>query len=145
MMQSTLARRAIPWMLGLFTLALIGCGQEPPPLVLIEGRTMGTTYSIKVADAVDQQILAENVEARLIEVNDLMSTYIPSSEISRLNQLPVGESMGLSAENRQMLSLAKRLHEQSRGKFDVTLGPLIELWGFGADPSRRDVPPEKKI
>ncbi len=101
---------------------------------------MGTTYSVKVTDEVDGEKLAQAIEQRLQEVNQLMSTYIFDSEISRLNQLAIGDSMVLSEENRKMFQLSERLHAESQGKFDVTLGPLISLWGFGADPSRIDVP-----
>lgn len=106
---------------------------------------MGTSYSIKALDVADEQALHAKVEARLVEVNDLMSTYIKDSEISRLNRLAVGETMQLSRENQLMLALAEQLMSESGGKFDVTLGPLIALWGFGADPSRAEVPAEAEI
>lgn len=106
---------------------------------------MGTTYSVKVIDEVDADTLAEQIEQRLQHVNQLMSTYIKDSEISRLNQLAIGDSMDLSDENLEMLQLSERLHVESEGKFDVTLGPLISLWGFGADPSRLNVPPVADI
>lgn len=101
---------------------------------------MGTTYSVKALGSFDRASLERRIDSRLKEVNQLMSTYIGDSEISQLNQLKVSDSMALSRENLQMLSLATRLNQQSNGKFDVTIGPLIELWGFGADPSRTDVP-----
>ena len=122
---------------------LVAC--TPPKPILITGNTMGTTYSVKVVDPVDQQKLAASIKGRLAEINDLMSTYIPASEISRINQLAVGDSMPISAENVQMLELAKTLHRESAGRFDVTIGPLISLWGFGPDPSRTSVPPEEEI
>jgi thiamine biosynthesis lipoprotein len=106
---------------------------------------MGTSYSIKALHVADADKLHAQVEARLVQVNDLMSTYISDSEVSRLNQLPVGDVMSLSQENQMMLALAERLMNESGGKFDVTLGPLIALWGFGADPSRVDVPAQTEI
>lgn len=106
---------------------------------------MGTTYSVKVVDEVDAVALKAEIDQRLLAINQLMSTYIDDSEITRLNELAVGEAMALSSENLQMLRLSRKLHEQSHGKFDVTLGPLIALWGFGADPSRVDVPESAAI
>ena len=106
---------------------------------------MGTTYSVKVIDEVDRDQLAAAIEARLVGINNLMSTYIPTSEISRLNRLPVGESLQISAENVLMLELGEMLNRQSNGRFDITIGPLISLWGFGPDPSRTTVPPAEAI
>jgi thiamine biosynthesis lipoprotein len=119
------------------------CGPSEP--ILISGSTMGTTYSVKVIDEVDRDQLAAAIEARLVGINDLMSTYIPTSEISRLNRLPVGESLQISAENVLMLELGEMLNRQSNGRFDITIGPLISLWGFGPDPSRTTVPPAEAI
>ena len=101
---------------------------------------MGTTYSVKVIEPLDLKEMKARMESRLVEVNALMSTYIESSEISRLNQLPVGSSMPLSPENLQMIALATQLNKESDGRFDVTIGPLVKLWGFGPDPSIYEVP-----
>lgn len=123
--------------------ASVSCQQ--PRLTTITGNTMGTTYSVKVVDRVDKQLLEKQIETRLIEVNQLMSTYIPDSELSRINQLAIGESMSLSDENLAMLALARKLHQLSGGKFDVTIGPLVNLWHFGPDPRTATVPPADEI
>lgn len=123
---------------------LAGCGGRPD-FVLIQGQTMGTTYSIKASGVANNSKLETDVEDRLAAINQLMSTYIADSEISRLNALEVGNSMALSNENLRMLEIASEIHEQSGGKFDATLGPLIALWGFGADPRRVNVPEQIQI
>jgi thiamine biosynthesis lipoprotein len=142
--QTTPERSMILWMF-LCLMLLAGCSDPQPELTLIEGRTMGTTYSVKALDVTDKQALAFALEVRLKAVNQLMSTYIADSEITNLNRLAVAESMVLSPENLSMLALADRINVESGGKFDVTLGPLIALWGFGADPRRTDVPDVKAI
>jgi len=125
------------------SLLLAACGPAEP--ILLTGNTMGTTYSVKIVDAVDGVQLAQQVETRLRQINQLMSTYIADSEISRINRLAVGEAMPISSENLAMLSLARKLYEQSSGKFDITVGPLVALWGFGPDPIKTEVPPEADI
>jgi thiamine biosynthesis lipoprotein len=124
-------------------IALAACGPVEP--ILITGNTMGTTYSVKVIDEVDAVGLTEKIEERLVEVNELMSTYLPNSEISRINQLPVGELLPVSPENLRMLKVARLLYQQSEGKFDITLGPLVRLWGFGPDPIKTVVPESADI
>lgn len=117
---------------------LVACGNPDP--VEIHGNTMGTTYSIKVLEPVDSEQLKTSVEARLARINQLMSTYIPNSEISLINGLPVGESMSISDENLKLLQFASQLNAYSAGKFDVTVAPLVSLWGFGPDPRLSEVP-----
>lgn len=118
---------------------------QPAEPIVLSGNTMGTTYSVKVIDPVDADLLAQQIESRLLEINDLMSTYLPNSEISRINRLAVGEALPISRENLAMLALSQMLYEQSDGKFDVTIGPLVALWGFGPDPIKTEVPPEDDI
>ncbi|MFT4799739.1 MAG: thiamine biosynthesis lipoprotein [Candidatus Azotimanducaceae bacterium] len=127
------------------SLSLLLSACDPAQPILLTGNTMGTTYSVKVIDAVDAEQLAEQIETRLLEINQLMSTYLPDSEISRINRLDVGKTMPISTENLAMLSLSRMLFEQSGGKFDVTIGPLVALWGFGPDPIKTEVPPEADI
>ncbi len=108
---------------------------EPQP-VLLQGKTMGTTFNVKFFPT--QELLAshnlyEMVNDELIRVNSLMSTYIENSELSQLNKAPANQPMVLSADNLFVLSESKRLFENSNGAFDVTVGPLVNLWGFGPD------------
>lgn len=123
--------------------ALTACSPIEP--ILITGNTMGTTYSVKIIDEIDAIGLTQKIEQRLVEVNELMSTYLPNSELSRINQLPVGELLLVSTENIQMLQVARLLYEQSEGKFDITVGPLVRLWGFGPDPVKTVVPESADI
>ena len=124
--------------LALFGLAfLVSCtqqkGDETQP-VLLQGKTMGTTFSVKLfptRDELTQLSLFEMVNDELIRINQLMSTYIPDSELSRLNQAKAGQAFTLSPDNVEVLTEAMRLNEISAGAFDVTVGPLVNLWGFG--------------
>ncbi|MEX0941748.1 MAG: FAD:protein FMN transferase [Pseudomonadales bacterium] len=123
---------------------LSACGQVEP--VQIDGATMGTTYSVKlVSDDVDIKVLSEAVEAELRRVNAIMSTYIPDSEISRFNQAPLDTWFPVSADMIKILQLSKQIHNWSGGSFDVTIGPLVNLWGFGPTPMDRRVPTPAEI
>lgn len=125
-------------------LALSGCAGDEP--TTITGQTMGTTYSIKIVDPVaDAGELKALVDAELVRVNDLMSTYIPDSEISRFNRSPIGEPFPVSADMLEVTRMAGEIFRLSGGRFDVTIGPLVNLWGFGAEHSRSVVPPDAEI
>lgn len=114
---------------------LVSCSQENPATpIALHGKTMGTTFNIKYYPAQhtpnQQQVLAA-VNRRLVEVNQLMSTYIPDSELSLLNKAKAGEAFSLSPENVYLINEALRVNELSQGYYDITVGPLVNLWGFG--------------
>lgn len=99
---------------------------------------MGTSYSVKLIDRNKQFSINELnaiVERKLKSINAVMSTYISDSEISRLNATPFGERFDISIEFCKILSDASQVSEQSNGAFDVTVGPLVNVWGFGAEKS----------
>ena len=116
-------------------LSLVGCVEEQAgELLSLGGNTMGTTYSVKMvapASAIDRERLAQKIEAKLEGVNRRMSTYLPESEVSRLNAAPLGEAVEVSRDTRLVLDEALRINELTGGAFDPTVGPLVDLWGFG--------------
>jgi FAD:protein FMN transferase len=110
------------------------CGE--PSAVRIEGSTMGTSYSIVLgrdADAADPDALRDAVEAMLAEVDASMSTWNPESELTRFNQHRTDEPVTISEDFATVLQMALDVHEASEGTFDVTVGPLVNAWGFGPD------------
>ena len=124
--------------LALFGLAfLVSCTQETSSEhqpVLLQGKTMGTTFNVKLfptQQELTQLNLFEMVNAELQRINQLMSTYIPDSELSQLNQSQAGVAFPMSKDNVIVLKESLRLNALTRGAFDVTVGPLVNLWGFG--------------
>lgn len=116
--------------------------------VLLQGRTMGTTYNIKVIvenDSIDTQLLQKDIDSALVNVNQEMSTYIPDSELSRFNQLRSSEPVTLSKGLARVVGEAIRLGKLSNGKLDVTVGPLVNLWGFGPEYRLEKVPSDELL
>ena len=94
------------------------------------GTTMGTTYSVKVADlpaGIDRERIADEIQAQLDRVNSLMSTYDPESELSQFNASDSIEWFPVSIETAQVVSEAIHVGEVSRGALDVTVGPIVDL------------------
>lgn len=112
--------------LASFTLLSLGCGYERAT-----GVAMGTTYSIQ-ADC-PGSLPNERLDAELVRINALMSTYDPHSELSRFNRGPVGVALPVSPELVDVVAAAFAVSEQTQGAFDATVAPLVALWGFGAD------------
>jgi len=111
--------------------------------VLLQGRTMGTTYNIKVVATEEQVIdlkLQQQIDAALKQVNQEMSTYIADSELSKFNQSTSAEAIEISAGLTRVIKESIRLGNLSGGKLDVTVGPLVNLWGFGPEQRPEKVP-----
>lgn len=122
-----------------------------PELHTLTGRTMGTTYAIKIVapsakfDHNDLLAVEEYVQDRLGEINQLMSTYIPDSELSRLNRAPVNEPFALSEETFHVLQRALAISKQTGGAFDITVGPIVNAYGFGPDPRSVEPPDDAQL
>ncbi len=141
---STLAKRLL---LALYFAGLLaGCSDPETTQSVIDGRTMGTTYQVKVIDAVvDEAQLKRDIDQRLEAVNAVFSTYIPDSEISQLNQRTDDTPVAVSDDMLELLTLSQQIHALTGGAFDVTVGPLVNLWGFGPDGPRNGVPDQAEI
>ena len=104
---------------------------------VFDGQTMGTTYRITLTteepvSAGVKASLAADFDEKLFYINSLMSTYDSQSEISRFNKLETGQCQAISAETQAVIDRSKILYSKTEGAFDPTVGPLVNLWGFGA-------------
>lgn len=111
--------------------------------VKLSGRTMGVAYHITyIGTANGSEELAKSrqleIDLLLQKVNKQMSTYDKSSELSLFNQSRSLAPFKVSPATAKVVAESIRLAELTEGKLDVTIGPLVNLWGFG--PSMR---PEK--
>lgn len=108
----------------------------------LNGTTMGTQYAITIANPGEQEpgLLKTEIEAVLSGINVIMSTYDPESELSALNKNPSTDWIPISAELNTVLQAALSVATDSGGAFDATVGPLVNLWGFGPDRGDGAVP-----
>lgn len=133
--------------LGLCWLLLSAC-QPQVETRNLSGATMGTTWSVtlhSLPDGVDLAKLKSQLQAQLDRINRLMSTYDPESEISRFNVQTSDGWFALSRETAQVIELSQQISELTGGSFDVSVGPLVELWGFGASPRGEQLPTEAQV
>ncbi len=138
-----------PAALKLACLFLVGCSEnkQNSEIVSFSGVTMGTTFTVKWVGVDDARVAAihEEVTSELADVNQAMSTYIAGSELSLLNQLPAKSEVELSDSLFFVLSLAQNISRKTAGAFDVTVGPLVNLWGFGPDGRVIKAPAESDV
>ena len=137
-------------LLAAFALILVSYKEEDGRISL-EGLTMGTSYHIQLLEVPGEEdpgVLADEVQTILSRLDrGIFSTYAPDSELSRLNNHAVGTPFAVSREMLAVLMLADTVFSSTSGAFDPTVGPLVNLWGFGPKvsltevslPNRRDV------
>lgn len=137
-------RRFLPLSL-FFLLAACFCS-SPPAVMRLSGKTMGTTYNVVIVGSpVAQEKLETSIADALREVNGKMSNWDPESEISKFNASQSTDPQGISPQMGHVMLAAARVHDLSEGKFDVTLAPLIDLWGFGPRKPGDAVPSDSEI
>jgi thiamine biosynthesis lipoprotein len=115
-------------------------------LQMIAGRTMGTSFTVKflagLPGAPDQsrpKVEAE-IQQLLETINRQMSTYLSDSELSRFNECQRTNWFPVSLEVAEVFQTARSISEASRGAFDITVGPLVNLWGFGPEKRPWQIP-----
>lgn len=129
-------------------LALAACGSGKQPQLELTGTALGTTFKVAIVDApqtLDEAALESQVVASLSHVDTLASTWREDSELSSLNANPSIDWMLVSAELCDMLDRALEVSEITDGAFDVTVGPLVNLWGFGPDGPVTEPPSDDAI
>ncbi|MEI6891189.1 MAG: FAD:protein FMN transferase [Pontiella sp.] len=112
------------------------------------GETMGTGYSIKISGKLKDTQLKEistQVNLALVDLNQQMSTWDPTSEISRFNHSQTLEPFPCSEEFARVVESALELSRNTQGAFDPTLQPLLNLWGFGSEAEASGIPDDQAI
>ena len=129
----------------IFLILLIGCQDQ---LVTISGPTMGTTFQVKIVQndiTLDMDVLKREINTRLEEVNRQMSTYRDNSEITQFNRSRSTDWFAVSSDFAYVLHIAQEISTWSDGAFDVTIGPLVNVWGFGPNAIPERVPSPDSI
>ncbi|MEM7404792.1 MAG: FAD:protein FMN transferase [Pseudomonadota bacterium] len=127
---ATVARLALP----AGVVAIAGCAGTVAEPVGFDGATMGTGYAVRLRGHPGDRQLAQvrtAVDAALREVDARMSTYRDSSELMGLNRLSAATWQPLSRATFSVVAEAWNMSRESGGAFDATVGPLVDLWGFG--------------
>ena len=122
--------------------ALSGCGNDGS-MESFSGPTMGSTYTIKYLRhsglPAPREVQVE-VEQILAEVDRQMSTYRSDSDIERFNALPANGCQVMPAPVLELIRVGEQLSQQSDGSYDLTVEPLMNLWGFGPQGREEKVP-----
>lgn len=137
----TLEVMKLLYTLTVASLLTLSCSTERQPrLVENSGYAQGSTYQIKYMTAKNQNFSKE-IEAIFKEIDESMSTYDPTSSISEINK--GGVWVEVDERFKTVLNRSLEIAEETGGDFDPTVGPLVQLWGFGFEKISGDVGTEK--
>lgn len=126
---------------------LSGC-QPADSIEQFGGPTMGSTYSVKyvrtsaVADPTKLQGATREI---LEQMDQQLSTYRNDSVVAEFNRMPAGQCMVVPAMLRSLVEAGEHLSQQSEGAFDLTVAPLLQIWGFGPNAAKQQVPSKAQI
>jgi thiamine biosynthesis lipoprotein len=135
----------------LLPLILFNCSRSTVDLeqYVLNGATMGTSYNIKIVEPAttpfNQSVFHQEIDKLLRDINQMMSTYIEDSEISNFNQAPANKWVQVSPEMVDVFQSAIEISQKSMGAFDITVGPLVNLWGFGPEHNSSELPTDADI
>jgi len=141
--------KKLPWVASLLLVLavwLTACDSQPEQSVVqLQGKTMGTTWHVTVVDQLEQgqaNTLQAGISEVLKTVNNQMSTWQDDSELSQFNAYQKTDWFAASPELVKVVTAAREVSMLSRGAYDITIGPLVNVWGFGAGESdERSKPP----
>ncbi|MDT8397237.1 MAG: FAD:protein FMN transferase [Pseudomonadales bacterium] len=140
-------RSSAAWGWGLSALLLVvlvvfarQSGNEKSSRTLsVSGLTMGTSWQVLVPEdprLPEPTALAVRIQALLDRLDrELMSTYAKDSQLSQFNRNPPNQAFPVAAELLDVIAVAQEVQRLSAGAFDITVGPLVDLWGFGPVPT----------
>ena len=118
-------------------------------LFIISGNTMGTTYLVKIFDPQNNNSkfidLYGSIDSLLNQINNYLSTYIDSSEINVFNNNISKEAFNASQSLYEVVEKSLYYYKSSMGSFDITIGPIVEEWGFSSNYDISMLPETSKI
>ena len=117
--------------------------QNSPHYHIIKGEIFGTIYNIKIKTKIKNKELKDLIKQELESINNTMSVFNEDSEVSKINKNKNNKAITISDEMSIVLKVSDEIYKQSKGWFDPTLEPLIELWGFGKNKELKN--PSDKI
>lgn len=128
--------------------ALAACGEQRLEQMELAGNALGTTFRVAViesAQKLDDEELRDDITGVLARIDRVASTWREDSELSAFNRHDSTEWFAVSGELCAALADALEIARLTHGAFDVTVGPLVNLWGFGPEGSVAEPPAASEI
>lgn len=126
-------------------LGLVACSEQDQA-VRLQGMQGTASWHVTISDPpakVNVEEIRAGIEEAFSASSDLIATWREDSELSRFNRYQNTDWFPVSPKLVELVGLALELSEQSNGTYDITVGPLLQLWGFGAGDVGKDKIPSQ--
>ena len=123
------------WLILCLAALLVAC-ESGPEVLEVSGPAQGTTYSVQVVAppaGLDEAKLRTLVEAELATVDELLSTWRDDSDLARFNDASAERWVPVPPELAGLVARSLEIGRRTDGAFDITVAPLLRLWGFGPE------------
>jgi thiamine biosynthesis lipoprotein len=115
-------------------------------LVVLNGQTMGTTWTVKLRGEVQNPAALEKAVAKEFDWTETMTSHWrTNTDLSIFNRTASTNPIAVPWPVTKLTRMTREISEASGGAFDITVGPLVRLWGFGPAPRRETPPGEDEI
>ena len=139
-MNYKLRRKLFSYSVVVGMLFLLGKCQTPVNQIHLEGFAQGTYYNIRYYDP-ENRNLQKEIDSLLDEFNKTASIYDTSSIVSRINRNE--NNVLLNDDFIQLYYFSREVSEETDGTFDITVGQLVNAWGFGTTNNEKNITKEK--
>ena len=140
---------SIFFLILIISFTFFSCSQEKNYNAQLKGNTMGTYYIIKLISVPPKlkiKKIEKEVKDTLSKANKILSNWDKNSEISTINKFNNTTPIKISDELNEVFKTASEINIKTNGFFDITLDPIIELWGFGYKSKQtKTAPTEQQI
>lgn len=130
------------------SIIVFACSSDKTELISISGSTMGTTYTVKVVSLSNKNnpdLLKSKIDSILVKINQQMSTYIKDSELSQFNSSTDTAWRKVSTALSSIMQDAIDISIETNNFYDITIGPIVNLWGFGPELIPTKIPTDDEI
>lgn len=129
----------------MLSMCLVACSPTAQ-IQSLSGESMGSTWSVRyVGEDASVESVRAAIEQRLALVDQQMSSWKTDSDLSQFNTAVAGTWRVLPTDLFKVVEAALKLAEDTGGAYDPTVGPLVDLWGFGAAGMRQEPPDAASI
>ncbi|GAA0114618.1 FAD:protein FMN transferase [Clostridium senegalense] len=116
-------------------LFLVGCSKTPSEPLSRTELIMGTVCTVQIFDSKDSSILDECFN-KLTDLENLVSINKENTELDKVNNMSGKSAVSVSNDTYNIIKSGISYSSLSNGNFDITIGPIVKLWGIGTDSAR---------
>lgn len=113
--------------------------------ITLKGKTMGTYWQVKMPYTKNRFYLKNLIQKNLDNDEEMLSSWKKKSIIYKFNQLKKNKALSINKNLLKIFLMSVKINKKTHGKLDITIGKLINMWGFGNKKKPYRYPSTKEI